>query len=355
MHLKSTEDTGMDEKPTSRARLLLRVIWNLILAAVMLYGVVTISYLLARVMIGERWNPVAFANNFVPWWALGGLAASLIALLSCHRRWLIALQVPILAAFAILYGDLLWPRGDRAQADTGFTFTAANYNMFSFHSDPNEVIRTIEALDADIIGFEEVSTAHFAAITEHFAEEYPYYTVSPSDTSFGVGLLSRYRIIDQEVKFPPQPARRFMQTVLDINGVAVTVIVAHPNPPVNFFSPLSYDDSLRSDQLGVLRDFLRQESGPVLVLCDCNMTDQSDDYRAMDDLLDDSFREAGQRMGFTFPARVGLTKRFLPSLVRIDYIWHSDHFVALDAHVEQDSGTSDHRPVRATLKLRNQK
>lgn len=139
--------------------------------------------------------------------------------------------------------------------------------------------------------------------------------------------------------------------MLDINGTDVVVYVAHPTPPRNFFSPLTYSDERRGNQINDLRDQLRQESDPVLVLCDCNMTDQSDDYRAMNDLLDDSFREAGTRMGFTFPATFRSYGRFLPYLVRIDYIWHSDQFVALDARVADNSGTSDHRPVIAELSL----
>jgi endonuclease/exonuclease/phosphatase (EEP) superfamily protein YafD len=254
----------------------------------------------------------------------------------------------------ILYGGLLWPRGEIAQAGDGFTFTAATYNMFSSFSDPDEVIKTIESLNADIIGFEELRSTHAAAIEEHFADDYPYMVISPTETAFGVGLISRFPIVDQQIDLPVEPYGQHIRAMLDINGTEVVVYVAHPNPPKNFFSPLSYDDTRRGRQLGSLRDHLRQESGPVLVLCDCNMTDQSDDYRAMDDLLDDSFREAGARMGFTFPARIGVTKRFLPYLVRIDYIWHSDQFVALNAHVGDDSGTSDHRPVIAELSLINQ-
>lgn len=342
----------MDQQEMTRTRKLTLAAWNLTLAAIMLYGMVMIGYLVARIAIGERWNVVAFANNFVPWWALAGLIACVIALFSRRRWWLVALQVPILIAFVALFGGLFWPRDEVAQANNGFTFTAATYNILSGLSDPDEVIQTIESLDADLIAFEELGTAHVAAIKEHFGSEYPYQVISPSETGFGVGLFSRFPVIDQQIDLTLEPHQRHIRAVLDMNGIEVVVYVAHPYPPHNFFSPISYDDSQRGNQLAALRDQIRQEDGPVLMLCDCNMTDQSDDYRAMADLLQDSFREAGARMGFTFPATFRSQGRFLPYLVRIDYIWHSDEFVALDAHVADNSGTSDHRPVIAELSLK---
>jgi len=53
--------------------------WTLIQAGMLLYGLAMTVYLLARLATGERWKWVALADNFVPWWALGGLAAAGIA------------------------------------------------------------------------------------------------------------------------------------------------------------------------------------------------------------------------------------------------------------------------------------
>lgn len=39
-------------------------------------------------------------------------------------------------------------------------------------------------------------------------------------------------------------------------------------------------------------------------------------------------------------------------LVRIDYIFHSDAFVAIEAQLGADDAGSDHRPVVATFSLR---
>jgi hypothetical protein len=103
-------------------------IWILVQIGIVIYGLLVIGYLLARVVVGEQWDAVAFANNFVPWIAAVGLSLSLIALLSRHRWVLIALQMPGIVAFLVLYGELFLPRGSTARQAGGPELTVATYN-----------------------------------------------------------------------------------------------------------------------------------------------------------------------------------------------------------------------------------
>jgi len=41
-------------------------------------------------------------------------------------------------------------------------------------------------------------------------------------------------------------------------------------------------------------------------------------------------------------------------MLRIDYVWHNDHFVARKVTVWGTSGSSDHHPVIATLHLKGE-
>jgi hypothetical protein len=66
--------------------------------------------------------------------------------------------------------------------------------------------------------------------------------------------------------------------------------------------------------------------------------------------LVDSFRAAGQGMGYTYPAD-GFGP--LPPLMRLDYIFHSSHFQSLSARTLPSQGLSDHLPLMATLALVN--
>jgi vancomycin resistance protein VanJ len=114
-----------------------------------------------------------------------------------------------------------------------------------------------------------------------------------------------------------------------------------------------YDDTVRDGQIETMRHLVRQASGPVLVLCDCNMSDQSTAYHDLDRLLDDSFREVGQGLGLS-ATRFLANRRVFPLMARIDYVWHSADFRAYAAFVADDSGSSDHHPVVARLALHAQ-
>ncbi len=345
----------MSEYSQSRAapgagfRRLLAAAWRLAQAGIAVYGLLTIAYLLARLTVGERWNAVAWANNFVPWLALGSLIAAVAALPS-RRRWaLLALHAPMLAAFVLLYGELLLPRRGVVQARSGHEFTAATYNILSKHSEPARVLDVIRAMDADIVGLQEVGPRHVATLQAALAEDYPYQVWYPRLPVHGVGLLSRYPIREEALFYPLPDSMLHLRAVVEVEGAPVTVFVAHPRPPRGLL-PFIYDDAGRDIELADLRARVEAERGPVLVLCDCNMSDQSDAYRALAGVLHDAFREAGWGMDFSFPNRPGDEGRGL-RLVRIDYVWHDDHFAALEARTWPDAGTSDHRPVVARLAL----
>ncbi|MBN2305516.1 MAG: endonuclease/exonuclease/phosphatase family protein [Anaerolineae bacterium] len=337
-------------------RQFLRPYWIGLQAGIALYGILVNGFLLARITVGERSPAVGLANNFVPWWALGGLVLAGIALFS-RRRWvLIALQVPILITFALLYGDRFGPRDTSAAPENGFPLTVATFNIYAKESNPARIVETIRALDADIIGLQELGPEHTLAIERALMDDYPYQVLYPSWSLHGTGLLSRYPVIETDVYLRYWKYVRHQRIVLDVNGTRVTVYVTHTHSPRSN-KPWNYDVALRTEQIATLRRTIaeqaRKQAGPVLVLCDCNMSDQSDDYRVLDGALDgtleDAFRVAGRSLGFTFPARAN---RWFPLIVRLDYVWFSDHFVAQHARVGNFSGGSDHRPVIAELVLR---
>lgn len=329
-----------------------RAIGTLVEAAILLYGLGVTGYLVARVATGERWAWVAFANNFVPWWALGALIAAALALFS-PRRWpLIALLAPAIVAFVVLYGPLIVPRSLAAEGggNPGAPLRVATYNTLSIRSNPARVVDAVAALDADLVGLQELGPRHADLLAGRLGADYPYQSLHPLLPVHGVGLLSRHPIREAEVIRLLPESMLSLRAVVEIDGSPVTVFVTHPSPPVNAFSPLTYDSTRRDREIGVLlADHLDGIAGPLIVVGDFNMTDQSDTYRAVDARLDDAFRAAGRGMGFTYPATLKGALRIVGGLVRIDYIWHNAHFTALDAWPGPDGGTSDHRPVVAEL------
>lgn len=328
---------------------MIRAAWHLLQAGIVLYGGGVSVYVLLHLTVGERWPWIAFANNFVFWWALGGLAASIAALFSRWRWGMIVLQVPGIALFVGLYGALLLPRDttpDIASAEG--TFTVATYNIIASHSDPAEVISVIAAIDADIVGLQEVASSHSAQIERDLAVQYPYQVHYPLLPVHGVSLLSRYPIIEEQVFQPQSDSMLHLRAVIDVDGVPLVVYVVHPKPPGRILSPLTYDTTRRDTDIDALRrEWLAHESGPVIVIGDFNMGDLSAPYRDMDVDFDDAFKTAGHGLGFTFPATSPLG--ILPRLLRIDYVWYNQPLTAVNAAVWHNSGTSDHRPVIAEL------
>ncbi len=317
-----------------------------------LYGLGTCGYLLARVAVGERWPIVAFANNFVPWWALGGLVCAGAALLTRHRRTLIALQLPVLVAFGLLYGHQFWPHTFAYDPADGPELTVATFNMQGAKNDPVVAARMLIELDADLVGLQEVNELTADTLTEALKPVYPYQRVYKPSSNKGIGLVSRYPFLDWSANQSEDYYARFARAVLDVKGTAVVVYVVHPDSPRNIMLPFDYDDTRRDEQLARVREYIAAENGPVLVLCDCNMTDQSNAYRAMDRLLDDTYREVGWGLGLTFPAPTNLYIPGLFPMLRLEYIWHNAFFVPVNAHVYPHTGSSDHYPVVAQLVLK---
>lgn len=333
----------------SEGRRLLRAAWHILQVSILLYGVGLSAYVAIFAALGERWPWVAFANNFLPWWALGAALAALIALFTRWRWPLMAVQVPVLIAFGVLYGDLLLPTGNAA-APGGPTFSAATYNIIASVSDPQAVTDNIASFDADIVGLQEVGPAHSAQIERDLAEAYPFQVHYPELPVHGVSLLSRYPIVTAEPFRPFANSMLYLRAEIDLDGVPLVVYVVHPPTPSRAIIPTAYDTQRRDAEIEILRrDYLAHESGPVIVLGDFNMVDLSDAYRAMDADFDDAFRTAGRGLGFTFP--VTESWKFFPQMLRIDYVWYNRGVAALDARVGDDSGTSDHLPVIAVLAL----
>jgi endonuclease/exonuclease/phosphatase (EEP) superfamily protein YafD len=99
---------------------------------------------------------------------------------------------------------------------------------------------------------------------------------------------------------------------------------------------------------------------PAILLGDFNLADWWGEYAYLRSTgLKDAYHEAGADRGHTLPKRIGPWKRLLSlnqllsslpllPLLRVDYIWYTEHIESLDAWVGKDTG-SDHLPVLAKL------
>jgi endonuclease/exonuclease/phosphatase (EEP) superfamily protein YafD len=184
---------------------------------------------------------------------------------------------------------------------------------------------------------------------------FPYQALHPAGFA-GKGLLSRYPHLAEE-RLTLYPSRPDLHTIIDIGGMLLTVIVAHPPPPQLCRRGLVFPNSAAA-QIEALAG--RVIAGaPALLMGDLNFTPRHPFYRRLSLMgLHDSFGGAGQGRGWTLPTRIGPSSRLnhwfhwvpLPPVVRIDYIWHTAPITTQAAWVGPDAG-SDHLPVLARLRI----
>lgn len=236
----------------------------------------------------------------------------------------------------------------------GAAFTVMTHNLGNGLAAPEKLVASLRRSTADLVGLQELDRDQAEAIDRSLGAIYPYRLLYP-DGFAGKGLLSRFPIISQEQLFL-SPDRPDLRAVIDIDGVHVTVIVAHPRPPKVRLNGMIFDP-VTQDQIDRLAE-IAIESAPSVVVGDFNMTVRHQGYAHWTSSgLIDAFR-AIRRGGATLPVRVGRSVRMkdrlagfpLMPVVRVDYIWHTRHLVPRAAWVGDDAG-SDHLPVLATLAL----
>jgi hypothetical protein len=143
-----------------------------------------------------------------------------------------------------------------------------------------------------------------------------------------------------------------MTVEIDIRGTRIGFVNFH-----TYAGPVYTE--MREKQAQALVEFAAEHPGPLIFVGDLNATDQNKAYAIISPTMHDAWREAGWGFGHTFPGKptpdVGGSRPVVLGLpvpmwlVRIDYIFHSDSFITLDARLGPDDGGSDHRPVVARL------
>jgi vancomycin resistance protein VanJ len=312
----------------------------LLLALSDIYSGSIALYVLLRVLTAYRLWPVAFASNMIHAALIPALPL-MIALVVAHRWKRAALAGVGAAAFVWLYGALFLPAPKSTCTVSCETITILQLNMASGRFSAENLIDPFETSNADIITMEELTDKQADILRHDLASTYHY---SVMEAHQEAGLLSRYPIKKVEYR-TDLPGRAFLRAELDVEGETLIVLVAHPYvgtfdvEPLRYFSP-SYDAFVWLAEEA-------QSGKPTILTGDMNMVDQSADYDLLAQSgLTDAFRAAGWGYGLSYPASGGTS--IGQPFVRIDYIWHTDHFRTLRAWVGPDWG-SDHRSLWAEI------
>ncbi|MDZ4763806.1 MAG: endonuclease/exonuclease/phosphatase family protein [Chloroflexota bacterium] len=343
----TTTSSDTPTAPRSFWRPFLIIAGRFVLASVQLYALLIIAYLILRVLSGDRWQPVNVFTSLMPMPILPAIALCLIFLIL--RRWRTTLLLtPGVLAFLILYGGLFIGNAASIQ-DAAPRLRLMSYNIKTMRGGNDAVIALVRASDADIVAIQELHQDGAALLDAEFANEYPYRALhTEGNTLIGVGILSRIPIVSSEYwRLSMSNQRVELEWTLDAMPQRFVLYNLHPLSPQlgNGFG------SGRSVEFDTILARSTTETIPTVLMGDFNVNDQNDDYAKFASRYQDSFREVGWGFGASFPYLLEWhwAFRYLPPIIRIDYVFHDANWQSVDAHVGSSSGGSDHYPLHVTL------
>jgi vancomycin resistance protein VanJ len=319
------------------------------------YLITLILYLILRFAFGDQFWWLAFLNNFAPYYFLPTFILLPLALLLRDKMTTLRL-LPVVVIALIWFGAYFVPKAT-AQS-TGTPLKVLTFNLWGGNTELANIALWIREVNPDVVLFQE---AHRPYDVESgmlgLRDLYPYQAIeSPSPDLWGRTIISQHPILSEEY-FNSLGIQRL---TLDINGETIAVYNVHFHVPMQdgrhinlpLSQPylnmlLSYNDENRNQQIDAFLAHIETETLPYIVAGDFNMSDNAAPYPRLAAVMNDAFREVGTGFGASWPALFS----YIPPLVRIDYIWHSDHFRTISVTQGPDIG-SDHLPLYAMLDLK---
>ncbi len=322
-----------------------RPLWlSLILFLSLAYFGGTLALFAVRVLL-PRWPPwLVLLNTFSPFLFPPLLLILPLAIWARSKSVLIAGSIAA-GLVLLLYGSQFLTQPAPVSAATNGTLTVMTFNLGPGQARPEQNLAAIEEEEPDIVAVQELVPATVKLLGERLVQRYPY---SILDLRAGTtGLMTRYPIIKTDWFRPAGRGRPVLQATVDANGVPIHVLAVHPLPPdISWYNKYPLPTGLDDDEQELeANDILRRATslrGPVLIMGDFNMSDQSPVYAVVSTALKDSYRDAGWGFGFTFPNNLRVHGIPVPGpFIRIDYVFHSDQLSAQFAQVSCKGG-SDH-------------
>lgn len=267
-----------------------------------------------------------------------------VILLRAWKLSIIALGAVIL--FGLIIVPQLIPRTPNIDPNAR-QLTVLTFNLKTTASGIEEVLRSA---NADIVALQELSQAGAETLAA-LSDIYPYQALHPQAVDYnGQGVLSRYTIVDDVYwEYADVPYTLGHQRIeIDFEGVILVLYNTHPWPPLGWET--GYNDESHRVALQDIAKRTFAEELPLILVGDFNMSDSFAEYALLSSRFVDSYRAAGNSVGYTFPNE---KLKPLPPLLRLDYIWHNAYFESVKSVVWGEYAGSDHSPVLSTLALAN--
>ncbi len=321
------------------------------------YSGLLIAYFSLRILSGDRLWPLALFGNLIPWILLPIFCLPILGFLARQQKRFILVSS---IACLILLGWLnhhYWSPKNASISASSKAIAVLSLNV-SWHSTPPEtLVNVVETRKPDLVFLQEITYEHIRDSFPKLKTIYPYQAYIRQ-----VCLLSKYPIIFSEKihlaghkEVQQRAIIQLPQQEIVVYNVQTTSPWIFPEKILPFLRIPTYQYGARSLEIRDLVQRIQQETLPVIAAGDFNLTDQTEDYLTLQNIMQDAFKTSGFGFGSTWPNGFPL-KYFIKKtdwklnypLFRIDYIWYSPHFGSRNSQVLPSIG-SEHLPVAAVL------
>lgn len=243
------------------------------------------------------------------------------------------------------------------QSTAGNKLHTMTFNAGWKHTPAEQLADTLGKQRAEIIAIQEATPSQIDLYQFQLQSQYPHQVFDPD--GWGIGLLSQHPITNINWLKPPTNGRTILHAQIEVENQPLDIFVVHFSLPTISMHPIlgipyGVDEYWQAKEINFVLNTAKSIDGPVLIMGDFNMSDQSHTYKELSSAFGDAFRDGGWGLGFTFPSQVSyyhdrLNRNILlpKPLVRIDYIFYSKTVAIQQAKVTCFTDRSDHCALQA--------
>lgn len=239
------------------------------------------------------------------------------------------------------------------------TFCVATYNLNYANRRGDQVLDAIATADPDLVCFQETTIQSERFLREHLEKTHPFFfSVGHKGQYYAerFAFASKTDLTDVKFSTPHAGLFGFYAATIEIAGTPIQVVNVHLSPfqfqrdggITGAMTALSATEEKHALEIAAIVETI-DRSKPTLVLGDFNSISTFVAPKrlvalGMIDAFGSVHAEADSHPTWSWPTRP------IPIALRIDYIFHTDHFTATKSKVLRRDG-SDHALLYAELKI----
>lgn len=323
------------------------------------YSAFIIGYFLLKLIFWDRLWIIALISTFLPLILLPTFLLPIVGFSIIKKRWFSVISaISCILLISWLHIKYFSPAPINS-TDSQPSIKIFSHNVGWYTTQSPTLVKLIEREKPDIIFLQEIVQKHIERTFTWLKTDYPYQIGIPP-----VGILSKYPIVSSEILHLAGHAETQQRAIIKLNQQEIVIYNMQATGPwfkryniLPFLKIPVYKYGQRGPEIQDLVQRVEQETLPVIVAGDFNMTDETQDYYNVQKVMQDSFLKSGFGFGFTWPHGWPLkllvktsNLRLNYPVCRIDYIWYSKHWGAKSSSV-LEATESDHLPVEAELIL----